>query len=64
MHIVGLAADQSGKTFYKVKNSWGITGKYDGFIYVSKAYIMLRTTNCMVHKDAIPAALSKKLGIS
>ena len=64
MHIVGLATDQAGNTFYKVKNSWGVMGKYDGFIYVSKAYIMLRTTNCMVNKSAIPSAIAKKLGIS
>jgi bleomycin hydrolase len=63
MHIVGLATDQAGNTFYKVKNSWGITGKYDGFIYVSKAYIAMKTTNLMVHKNAIPAAIAKKLGI-
>ena len=63
MHIVGLATDQAGNTFYKVKNSWGITGKYDGYIYVSKPFVMLRTTNCMVHKDAIPAAIAKKMGI-
>lgn len=64
MHIVGTATDQSGNTFFKVKNSWGITGKYDGFIYVSKPFVMLRTTNIMVNKNAIPAAIAKKLGIS
>lgn len=64
MHIVGLATDQSGSTFYKVKNSWGVMGKYDGFIYVSKPFVMLRTTNIMVNKNAIPAAIAKKLGIS
>jgi bleomycin hydrolase len=63
MHIVGTATDQSGNIFYKVKNSWGITGKYDGFIYVSKAFIALRTTNIMVNKNAIPVAIAKKLGI-
>jgi bleomycin hydrolase len=63
MHIVGLATDQSGNSFYKVKNSWGVTGKYDGFIFVSKAFVMLRTTNIMVNKDAIPAAIAKKMGI-
>jgi bleomycin hydrolase len=63
MHITGLATDQSGNTFYKVKNSWGVMGKYDGFIFVSKAYVMLRTTNIMVNKNAIPAAIAKKLGI-
>ena len=63
MHIVGLATDQAGNTFFKVKNSWGITGKYDGFIFVSRPFIMLRTTNIMVNKNAIPAAIAKKLGI-
>jgi hypothetical protein len=46
-----------------VKNSWGVTGKYDGFLFVSKAFIMLRTTNIMVNKNAIPAAIAKKMGI-
>jgi bleomycin hydrolase len=63
MHIIGLATDQSGKTFYKVKNSWGVVGKYDGFIFVSKPYIMMRTTNIMVNKSALPATIAKKLGI-
>jgi bleomycin hydrolase len=63
MHIIGIATDQAGNTFYKVKNSWGITGKYDGFIYVSRPYIMLRTTNLMVNKNALPPAIAKKLGI-
>lgn len=63
MHIVGLATDQSGNTFYKVKNSWGVMGKYDGFIFVSKPFVMLRTTNIMVNKNTIPAAIAKKLGI-
>lgn len=63
MQITGLAADQTGKTFYKVKNSWGITGKYDGFIFVSRPFIMLKTTNIMVNKNAIPEAIAKKMGI-
>ncbi len=63
MHIVGIATDQAGNIFYKVKNSWGITGKYEGFIYVSKAFIALRTTNIMVNKNAIPAGIARKMGI-
>jgi bleomycin hydrolase len=63
MHIIGLANDQAGNTFYKVKNSWGVTGKYDGFIFVSKSYLMMRTTNIMVNKNAIPAPIAKKMGI-
>jgi bleomycin hydrolase len=63
MHIVGIATDQTGNSYYKVKNSWGVTGKYDGFIYVSKPYVALRTTNIMVNKAAIPAAIAKKMGL-
>jgi bleomycin hydrolase len=63
MHIVGLATDQAGNTFYKVKNSWGVMGKYDGFIYVSKPFVMLRSTNCMVNKKAIPEAIARKMGL-
>jgi bleomycin hydrolase len=63
MHMVGIATDQNGNTFYKVKNSWGVMGKYDGFIFVSKPFAMLRTTNIMVNRNAIPAAIVKKLGL-
>lgn len=64
MHIVGLSTDQAGTPYYKVKNSWGVTGKYDGFLYVSKPFVALKTTNIMVHKNAIPVAIAKKLGIN
>jgi bleomycin hydrolase len=63
MHMTGLFTDQTGSTFYKVKNSWGITGKYDGYIYVSKAYVRLRTTNIMVNRAAIPGSIAVKLGL-
>lgn len=63
MHIIGMATDQAGNTYYKVKNSWGIVGKYDGYIYVSKAFAALCTTNIMVNKNAIPALIAKKMGL-
>ena len=63
MQIMGLATDQEGNTYYKVKNSWGITGKYEGFLFVSKPFVALRTTNIMVNKNAVPPAIAKKMGI-
>lgn len=61
MHIVGLAKDQSGKEYYIVKNSWGDKNDYKGYIYVSKAYVLYKTTAILVHKDAVPGEIRGKL---
>lgn len=62
MHIIGLATDQDGHEFYKIKNSWGNYNKFKGYFYVSKPYVNYKTTCIMVHKDAIPKQIRKKLG--
>ncbi len=62
MHIIGLAKDQNGTPYYIVKNSWGESGKYKGYFYASKPFVVLQSTNIMVHKDAVPKELRKKLG--
>jgi bleomycin hydrolase len=63
MHIVGLAHDQKGNKFYYTKNSGGTERKYDGYVYLSKAYFRLKTTAMMVHKNALPKDIRKKLKI-
>ncbi|MDR2562685.1 MAG: aminopeptidase [Prevotellaceae bacterium] len=62
MLMVGLAKDQNGKKFYKVKNSWGIGGKYKGFLFVSQSFVRYKTINIVLHKDAVPDEIRKKLG--
>lgn len=63
MLIYGLAKDQNGKEYFMVKNSWGKAGKYDGVWYASKTFVKYKTLNILVHKDAIPKDIRKKLGI-
>lgn len=63
MVIYGIAKDQTGREYYMVKNSWGVTGDYKGTWYMSKNFIIAKTMDYMVNKNAIPADIRKKLGI-
>lgn len=62
MLIYGMAKDQNGKEYYMVKNSWGTNNKYKGTWYASKAFVKYKTMNILVHKDALPKEIAKKLG--
>ena len=63
MLIYGIAKDQTGREYYMVKNSWGKTGEYDGIWYMSKNFIIAKTMDYTVNKNAIPADIRKKMGI-
>ncbi|MBO6189560.1 MAG: aminopeptidase [Alloprevotella sp.] len=63
MLIYGKAKDETGKEFFMVKNSWGDYGKYHGVFYASKPYCAYKTMNILVHKNAIPKQIRKKLGL-
>jgi len=63
MHIYGIAKDQNGTKYYMVKNSWGESGKYKGIWYASEPFVKAKTLNIVVHKDALPKDIRKKLGI-
>jgi bleomycin hydrolase len=44
------------------KNSWGTDlNNNGGYLNMSEAYVRLNTIAIMVHKDAIPKAIRKKL---
>ena len=63
MQIYGVAKDQNGTSYFMVKNSWGDAGKYKGIWYVSDTFVRYKTINFVVHKDALPKDIRKKLGI-
>ncbi len=63
MLITGKAKDQEGNIYYKVKNSWDTDNIYDGYFFASRAFVSYKTMNLVVHKDAIPKNIRKKMGI-
>ena len=63
MVITGLAKDQNGTPYFRVKNSWGSYNKLGGHFFASRAFVEYKTLSWGVHKDAVPEALREKLGI-
>jgi len=61
MHITGVEKSKSGKTFFMVKNSWGIVGPFDGYVNVSEAYFAINTLSIVVPKAALSKELIEKL---
>ncbi|ADY53270.1 peptidase C1A papain [Pseudopedobacter saltans DSM 12145] len=63
MHIVGLAKDQNGKEYYIVKNSWGESNDYKGYLYVTKTFVQYKTTSILLNKKGLPKDIRQKLKI-
>lgn len=66
MVITGVATDQNGNKYFIVKNSWGDDARnpYKGYFYASYPFIQMQTINIIVHKNAIPKDIQKKLKIN
>jgi bleomycin hydrolase len=43
MSIVGMAHDKQGNCYFIMKNSWGTSNRFHGFIYLSYNYVKLKT---------------------
>ena len=64
MHITGMEKSKGGKTFFVVKNSWGKSGPFEGYINVSEAYFAINTISLVVPKAALSKELLAKLSIN
>jgi bleomycin hydrolase len=64
MHIIGLAEDQDGNRWYKVKNSWATdSNDSGGYFYASKNYMLYKTVAFYLNKKAVPKNISKKMDL-
>jgi len=64
MHLVGLSKDSAGRNCFYTKNSWGnASNDFGGYLHMTEDYVRLKTVAIMVHKDAIPAQIKKKLNL-
>ena len=61
MHITGVETTKEGKTFFLVKNSWGLVGPYQGYINVSEAYFAINTISLVLPKAALNKSLVAKM---
>lgn len=62
MHIIGIITDKYGQELYVVKNSWGTdSGPFQGYYFVSKAYVRYKTTTLMLNRNALPDDIARKL---
>ncbi len=61
MHIVGLATDKNQNEYFYVKNSWGENAGIKGYFYASDNFVAYKTMSFMVHKNAVPSEILKKI---
>ncbi|MFR9503510.1 MAG: C1 family peptidase [Rikenellaceae bacterium] len=63
MVIEGIAVDQAGNPFFKVKNSWAANPPYEGYYYFSRPFVEYKTISIMVNKNVLPKSIKASLGL-
>lgn len=64
MHLIGKAKDKNGTVYYVVKNSWKPEiNRFGGYNHLSLEYIKAKTISILVHKEAVPSEILKKLAL-
>lgn len=62
MHITGMAKTKEGKKFYTAKNSYGSNdGPYNGYIFISEAYLKLHSVSIMLNRNSLPKEIRKRI---
>ncbi len=64
MHIVGMVDESHSGMYYVVKNSWGEISDLKGFVNVSENYMRLNSISFTVHKNAVPADVLRRFGLT
>ena len=63
MHITGIAKNDNNDKFYILKNSWGIRGDKNGYIYASEEFIKYKNTTIIVNRNAVPKKILEECGV-
>ncbi len=63
MHLIGKVKNADGEIYYLLKNSEG-NNDMNGYIYMSKNALLLKTISLLVHKDGIPKEIRQKANLN
>ncbi|MCF8302227.1 MAG: C1 family peptidase [Bacteroidales bacterium] len=64
MHLTGIVEDQEGTNYFVTKNSWDVdSNDYGGYLNMSEPYVRMKTIAIMIHKDALPKKIARKLNV-